>query len=126
AAGLRGKDQKGGPYKGDWEASKAKLKIAVHGDPEPMDDMTDDIAPSGCRFMAGNGEEWTRETTDALYPLVPTEGADNVILRGRNSRDRPLRPLLYPDPLSLPGPKPYVTEPKQAIDPVGFRAVLEP
>src|SRR5262249_54226478 len=38
AAGLRGKDQKGGPYKGDWEASKAKLKIAVHGDPEPMDD----------------------------------------------------------------------------------------
>jgi serine/threonine protein kinase/formylglycine-generating enzyme required for sulfatase activity len=129
AAGLRGKDQKGGPYRGDWEGSKGKLKIAVHGEPEPMDDSTDDIAPTGCRFMAGNGEDWTRETIDALSPLVPVENPSldiSVITRGRSYREAPLRPLLYADLVGIPGSRPYLTEPKQAIDMVGFRAVIEP
>jgi hypothetical protein len=59
-----------------------------------------DISFFGCRDMAGNGREWTRD----LYSLVPggerevpldretNNEKDRVTLRGRNYfQDRPLR-----------------------------------
>jgi formylglycine-generating enzyme required for sulfatase activity len=127
AAGLGRKDAGDGPFQGKWEGGK--LKIAVRGDPVSMDEPTDDIAPTGCRFMAGNGEEWTRDTTDADKPTVPVEGASasmSVNIRGRNYREA--GPLLYSEIRSElgPGSRPYEPKPVEKINMIGFRVVIEP
>jgi serine/threonine protein kinase/formylglycine-generating enzyme required for sulfatase activity len=78
-----------GPYKGKWNDERP-LDIAVRRGPEkgPMKcgQAKDDLSPFGCRDMAGNGYEWTRnlDTPGKMVPWKnPDPLLDNVILRGR-------------------------------------------
>src|SRR5262249_2213875 len=64
-----------GPYRGHW-GGQPRLGIAVGlGAPGPGPTAKDDISVFGCRDMAGNGEELTREYEKAAdTPLIDMRG----------------------------------------------------
>jgi formylglycine-generating enzyme required for sulfatase activity len=71
------KERPEGPYRGRWD-DQPRPKVAVGlKSPRPIGAEVDDISPFGCRDMAGNGEELTRELLDA------GRGRRLIVLRGR-------------------------------------------
>lgn len=91
-----------GPYAADWDAQAADAfeRIAVHRlaeGPLPAGAAADDISPLGCRDMAGNGREWTRDIhlSQQQVPLAAPGNLDMVLTRGRSYVDE--RPLDYAD-----------------------------
>jgi serine/threonine protein kinase len=125
AAGAYAGDGQLGPFEGD---ANDLTGIAVNrGGQGPMDVGTAprDRSPVGCRDMAGNVKEWTRDLDDGVHTVPLPRGAeknDRVILRGRDySMTR------------LPLFKDLVREDDQETWPydetsplVGFRVVIEP
>jgi serine/threonine protein kinase len=96
-----------GPYKGTWnkarreKARQDKNDIAI-GEltaPLPLDDRTrgDVCEKTGCRDMAGNGQEWTRTLWDFTdwIPKGDESPVKRFLLRGREYID--LRPIMYSD-----------------------------
>jgi serine/threonine protein kinase len=129
AAGLyRAKGEKGeGPYRGQWvwhDERLKRLRIGVGKLQGPLlpSETEDDLGPFGCRDMAGNGYEWTRNLHEdnEFVPVDNPNGSESVRLRGR-SFDR-MAPLKYADvENNLCGEMPY----SFVRDDIGFRIVLE-
>lgn len=68
-----------------WQPGEIAIDRAVKG---PMDvgQATCDESPYGCRDMAGNGCEWTRDLPGAInrpFPLKNPGEDDTVVLRGK-------------------------------------------
>lgn len=126
AAG-RFEDEPGlGPFRGPWNV-RDRNTIAVNRvkeGPMPVGLATRDISQFGCRDMAGNGWEWTRNALDEQQPFASGfrlhPERTRVILRSQSYR-KP-RPLWFTDLAAHPDTLPY-----QEVKPdVGFRVVLEP
>jgi hypothetical protein len=97
AAGQRDHDPgAAGPFLGAWTGGDAS-EIAVGGRPQATGHAARDISPLGCRDMAGNGLEWTRNIalSSKTVPLEAPGQLDGVTLRGRSYREQ--QPLLYAD-----------------------------
>jgi hypothetical protein len=62
AAG-RGEDSRLAPFDGNTQ-DKKDLAIGLSGGPWPVDRGNRDVSIHGCRQMASNGKEWTRDLSD--------------------------------------------------------------
>jgi formylglycine-generating enzyme required for sulfatase activity len=82
-------------------------------------EAADDESPFGCRDMAGNGKEWTRDLSadDRTVPLTNPQG-ENVRLRGQSYQVA--EPAQYKSLAA--GVWPY----GDTAPDIGFRVVLEP
>jgi hypothetical protein len=123
AAGLRrdaGKEE--GPFQGKWDKSQ-KLDIALTA-PRKVGSARDDISPTGCRDMAGNGSEWTRTIMGKTITVTDRITNDDlVLLRGKDLFAPDPHPLTYKDiQENNPGCLPPLNEPDNNV---GFRVVLE-
>jgi hypothetical protein len=137
AAGRFEPNHPEGPFKGPWtlEEDKDKDQIAIDREekgPLEVGKASKDISPFGCRDMAGNGREWTRDLfllgsgKEREVPLPPGRLIDNykdrVFLRGRNyMEDRPLR---FTDP-TMGTERPDTLGYKETRFDVGFRVAIE-
>jgi len=122
AAGRYEPGDREGPYNGKW-TKESKLNIAVDS-PMRIAEAKDDESPFGCRDMAGNGQEWTRDCNKGVVPLPPDQqpGA-TVYLRGVGLGYRDSAPLRYKD---LEKEDLGIWDyPKNNQD-IGFRVVIEP
>ncbi len=126
AAGLHDPSGRSGPFDPTWRPGD-KTRIAVDREAEgplPVGTAPMDISPFLCRDMAGNGFEWTRNSTQAgiLIPLAP-DADDLIILRGHSfARNR--APLLYEE---LKDSDNYQLSEKylSRLPDIGFRVVLD-
>jgi hypothetical protein len=96
AAGRFENPQAEGPFKGPW--NKGEKEIAVNRPeqgPIPAGAAAKDISPFGCRDMAGNGREWTRDIhlLNERVPLKNLKPDTMVITRGHSYREP--GPLLF-------------------------------
>lgn len=116
-----------GPFKG----SKVAVRQSEDGPAGPMHVglAADDKSEFGCRDMAGNGREWTRNLTGSIPKTVPlstkSDTLDSVILRGRSYLED--KPLHFADVDSREsGGQVYDSEAYlSAVADIGFRVVLE-
>jgi eukaryotic-like serine/threonine-protein kinase len=109
-----------GPFQGSWP--KVRGHIAVGRKlPIPVGTASADVSFFGCRDMAGNGLEWTRNSLGAkTLPLKVPDATVQVILRGRSFRDStPLRFSEMDDEHFESWPYTRNT------DPIGFRVVFD-
>lgn len=111
-----------GPFLGTWQDkdnSSSTLEIAVLRTDKgtvPINEGNADLSPLGCRHMAGNGAEWTRDTTHGSF----SQGT----LRGRQYHKE--RPLFYSDLRDKDKQTEKETEDIIATNPyIGFRIVIE-
>jgi hypothetical protein len=124
AAGRFEKKPRPGPCEGWNPENKLKNEVAVLREKEgplSVGKATKDISPFGCRDMAGNGLEWTRNVfLDADLKLQDVRKADtSIVLRGA-SYNRSGGPFLFKD-LNKPETEQFAN----AKDDVSFRVVLE-
>jgi hypothetical protein len=131
AAGLRrGPSDRMGPYQGTWDGDK-KLDIALTAY-RKVGSARDDVSPSRCRDMAGNGLEWTRDIFGSSRTGCDVKLTENdaVIVRGKAIYSPDPRPLTYKDmednPSLLPALENPKNDPKNDMkDYASFRVVLE-
>jgi formylglycine-generating enzyme required for sulfatase activity len=123
------KDRRPGPFSGDKKDLVDLVPLDPKGEPSfglgpwPVDWGKRDVSIHGCRQMATNGKEWTRDTgTSASDPTIPLErknATPEVYVMG-GSYTSPSQPLTFvqlQDIASVPC--------KDARDDVSFRVVLE-
>jgi serine/threonine protein kinase len=120
AAGLYlpNANQQQGPFLGEWQKSETpSLAIAIAREGTlAIDEANDDISPFGCRHMAGNGAEWTRDASDGAF--------SSAQLRGRQYYK--MEPLHYSDLLEKDKQTKLESEDLTATSPyIGFRIVIE-
>jgi hypothetical protein len=125
---LDGPERGEGPYRGLWKKGSSKIAVGPH-DPMKAGEAQDDVSPVyGCRDMAGNGLEWTRDLSGTNFE-APLEVVDSeniatisVFVRGRRYNDAtPLKFEDLEDPTIATGSLPYTGSP----DPeVSFRVVI--
>jgi hypothetical protein len=108
-----------GPFDPAWNKTKEGIAVG-RSEPAPVGTSRRDISRFGCRDMAGNGREFTRDIDDRpdeYVPLRNPQREDRVSLRGNSyTRDEPFRFNLAPNTNA------YGEEP--AFD-VGFRVVID-
>jgi len=128
AAGLYGKPvgttrkTNGGSFRQPGDGPpRVAIDREIEG-PEPVDETeTDDVGPFGCRQMAGNGLEFTRNLFSGRTVPVDDPQNDHVHLRGRSYDD--VAPLRYQD---FDDPGSFGTQGYGVSDPhIGFRVVVE-
>jgi formylglycine-generating enzyme required for sulfatase activity len=113
-----------GPFREDFDPNDPTQVAIDRSDPLPVGTATHDISdPFGCRDMAGNGYEWTRETDAGMIPLDHSPpDFTNVMVTGRSFNWSEPQPLTYIDLRSAaPEAYPY----KYGQQDVGFRIVIE-
>jgi hypothetical protein len=123
AAGSHEENPSLGPYRQPQDG--AKPHIAIEG-PEswPVGTAHDDVSAFGCRDMAGNGLEWTRDlwTGNHRLPSRDPGKPDQVIyLRGRE-HDAGV-PLVYKDLLDKE--ESWTEGMQEDLAKISFRVVLE-
>jgi formylglycine-generating enzyme required for sulfatase activity len=113
-----------GPFIGLWNNLDSSGIAVNRGNkgPMPCGSSTRDVSPFGCRDMAGNGREWTRNLVEAgkFVPLANPAGNPLVVLRGRTFRGHS-QPLRFRD-LDHPDVGLYSGGDAET----GFRVVIEP
>jgi serine/threonine protein kinase len=125
AAGLHDHpDEVEGPFDSRWtpgDSMGIAVGRAAEG-PLPVGSAPYDVSqPFGCRDMAGNGLEWTRDLTSGRQvPLAEYDG-EMVILRGQSYEES--QPLLYQELRA--NPKDLATPYEVANYNIGFRVVIE-
>jgi serine/threonine protein kinase len=120
-----------GPFKGHWkdnEPNPQNIAVARLGKgPMNCGEATDDESRYGCRDMAGNGREWTRDFADGTGRTVPIPkqmGNDFVATRGRSFRG--WAPLRFQDLKERElHNEPYQARYDNTAEDIGFRAVIE-
>jgi serine/threonine protein kinase len=116
AAGL-GEDKRPGPY------DPGEMAIALRDGPWPVDKGAGDRSIYGCRQMASNGQEWTRDLADNVpnemeIPLRKMTGTRKVFVQGQS--------YVAVEPLTFDAMKrPEVIDCTAAKTDVTFRIVLE-
>lgn len=125
AAGRYEVPPRDGPYVADWDPTD-NTQIAVNREKEgplPVGTASKDRSPFGCRDMAGNGWEWTRNLLhqDLLVPYAGATEIDRVRLRGRSYQLE--KPFRFADLERIGEESQSYKEPNPQI---GFRVVLEP
>jgi hypothetical protein len=120
-----------GPFIGSWDESRREnekdgSKININRDRvdalRPVGEAKDELSVLGCRDMAGNGREWTRNVQTTPPHFVPYDEAkekDPVRTRGMDVR-QPV-PLLFKD-MGEAGESEWY---KHRYPEIGFRVVLE-
>jgi formylglycine-generating enzyme required for sulfatase activity len=134
AAGLWDHGEVVGPFLGSENPEPDDIAINREFDgPMEVGTAKMDQSPYGCRDMAGNGKEWTREVvrhgSTQYVPIdVPSE-SDTVWLRGQNylgNKSLPDKPITY---ASLRDPdhpdKPVNHKYQEVAMYIGFRLVIE-
>jgi hypothetical protein len=124
-----------GPFQPGWsaETDTNRDQIGINrGDlgPLPVGKGTKDISIFGCRDMAGNGREWTRDLyllgggNERVVPLKRKveNYIDRVFLRGRSYAEE--TPLKFSDP-KMGTKTPDTLGYSETIPDVGFRVVIE-
>lgn len=94
AAGFFDRGGRKGPYLMTWSGLKGEIAVGRSEEegPMPVGTATHDISWCGCRDMAGNGPEWTRNAAVSGDPFpFPPGDPRQVELRGqRYDSDKPL------------------------------------
>ena len=125
AAGLNDhQNDQLGPFLPDWNSADHPDGIAIGRDgqgPVAVGESTHDVSPMGCRDMAGNGKEWTRDVRMWDSSGAPTP-FQLVFLRGRDYQaSTPLQYFhLLPEEVS------DTEDPADVYPNIGFRVVVEP
>lgn len=111
-----------GPFRGSWKPGDHTIAVG-RDDPVPIGSSSQDISPLGCRDMAGNGSEWTRNTTSKGVMLpIPDDAFQPIVLcRGRSFRLP--EPLSYDDLLNVDDPLGLDQHDGDAVN--GFRLVID-
>lgn len=125
AAGRYEVPPREGPYAADWDPTD-NTQIAVNREQEgplPVGTASKDRSPFGCRDMAGNGWEWTRNLLhqDLMVPYPEAEEIHRVRLRSRSYQVE--KPFRFADLERIGEESQSYKEPNPQI---GFRVVLEP
>jgi len=122
ASGLWEEPRGEGPYQGKWEGT-AKLDIALK---EPVRIATDkhNRSPFGCRDMAANGREWTRNSSFNKQTVPISDPGNSVMIFLRGVGFNESHPLRYSDMEDEDRTASYPYQ-KAAPD-IGFRVVIEP
>jgi formylglycine-generating enzyme required for sulfatase activity len=124
AAGRFEKDRGEGPFRESCAEGDVAVNRRDKG-PKEVGTAAGDVSRFGCRDMAGNGYELTRDLVGddkRTVPLDPPDPMARVLLRGRAyTLPRPLRFEDLDDELSLIG-----QDYGRASDLTGFRVVIEP
>jgi hypothetical protein len=116
AAG-RDEDARPGPFDGDPKDLEG-LALGLTDGPWPVDRGQRDLSRYGCRQMAGNGLEWTRDLNDGTeVPLKEMLLAPSVWLEGKSYLSR--------EPLTFPMMDRAAKRCTEADPEVSFRIVLE-
>ncbi|MCS6853058.1 MAG: bifunctional serine/threonine-protein kinase/formylglycine-generating enzyme family protein [Gemmataceae bacterium] len=124
---------KRGPFRGEapWNPKADPPEVAIGRGAEgplPVGTATRDISPFGCRDMAGNGTEWTRNTVEVnrFVPVTESGHRPDVYLRGRSyAYDGPATRLRFTTLWEYE--REQASLPYDDADPfTGFRVVLEP
>jgi formylglycine-generating enzyme required for sulfatase activity len=119
AAG-RGEDNRAGPFDGDPGDKAGLLLHEPEAGPWPVDAGDRDVSIHGCRQMASNGLEWTRDLADnvSTVPLEEMHLPRQVYILGQS--------YLSPEPLTFAKMnEPRVKGCTEAPFEVSFRVVLE-
>jgi formylglycine-generating enzyme required for sulfatase activity len=121
AAGGRGRGAQA-PYQ-DPESSNLPARDEVAIGRKSTGPMRVGIAPRdksvfGCRDMAGNGQEWTRSTTDPTAPFPPQQRNLLYVVRGQA--------YYLPSPFRFSSQEPDYKSFGAADPALGFRVVIEP
>ena len=123
AAGLGEDNKRLGPFDGEVENPAVLKEIAVilRDGPWPVDKGMRDISMYGCRQMASNGKEWTRDTTNPIgeIPLMNITFLPSVYVVGQSYQLG--KPLIF----EVMKAEPNVASCKDAKDDIGFRVVIE-
>jgi hypothetical protein len=128
AAGFYDQGNHKGPFLGPWDAQH-KMRIAVDRAAEgPMNvgEASSDVGPFGCRDMAGNGQELTRDLASSGISQKRVgkdklSSSDQVFLRGHSFEDP--EPLFYNE---FENPRQARLQEAQDSNPsTGFRVVFE-
>ncbi len=114
--------KRSGPFSGDPEDKTGLAVGPLKGGPWPVDRGDRDVSIYGCRQMASNGKEWTRDLIGGageipLFQVPPL--APSVRLQGQSyiaSGPLTFKKMMEPDALSC----------AQSSFDVSFRVVLEP
>jgi formylglycine-generating enzyme required for sulfatase activity len=116
-----GKDEAQLPGPFDAEANKEELAVGLFG-PRPVSWGKSHVSIYGCRQMAGNGYEWTRDLYDPHgkeeIPLEEIRLAPKVVIVGQSYTKR--EPLLFKDM----APPLFFSSSESQYD-IGFRVVVE-
>jgi serine/threonine protein kinase len=110
-----------GPFLEPWKAGDKTIAVGRDA-PAPVGSSPNDISPFGCRDMAGNGNEWTRNSTSEGVFLPFDRGISNPVYQ-RGQSFKLTNPLMYSD-LKDSG-KWSALYSDQGEPDVGFRLVID-
>jgi hypothetical protein len=121
-----------GPFQSPWDKNDPGQIAVNRPGPLPVGTAGRDVSRFGCRDMAGNGREWTRDLAldrgsveDLTLLKNPSESELMVLLRGRSYREE--EPLRFEDlDQADEDNNPDVSNWRKAENDIGFRVVLEP
>jgi formylglycine-generating enzyme required for sulfatase activity len=86
---------KPGPYEETWKVGDTTIALGREV-PAPVGSSPNDVSPFGCRDMAGNGFEWTRNSTTE-GEFLPFDSGIIKMVRLRGQSFKLTNPFMYND-----------------------------